>query len=94
VKLIVLALSLSFVALVACASEADPAADPAAESTAADTGGCHQVCPHCSSKPGTECPLSPCYLQCNDGQGHTTCPDNELCIQGYRWNSNACKCVH
>jgi hypothetical protein len=92
VKLLMLALSFSFVALVACTSGTDP--DPAESATAEALSGCHQVCPHCPSKPGTECPLAPCYEQCSDPQGHAICPDNELCIQGYRWNPNACKCQH
>ena len=90
-KLLIVALLSSLVALVACSSAEDPAVD----STSAEAlSGCHQVCPHCSGKPGTECPLSPCYTQCADPQGHPVCPDNELCIQGYTWQPNACKCVH
>jgi hypothetical protein len=92
VKLLALALSITLVAAVACTSGG---ADPDVESatTEALAGGCHQVCPHCSSRPGTECPLAPCYLQCSDPQGHAVCPENELCIQGYTWQPNACKCV-
>jgi hypothetical protein len=92
IKSVMLLAALSLFTLsVACTTDPETSDDSTSE---AAVSGCHQVCPHCSSKPGTECPLSPCYLQCNDGQGHQVCPDTELCIQGYKWQPNACKCVH
>jgi hypothetical protein len=92
VKIAAIAAALSFIALVACTTNSDP--EPATESNTAEAlSGCHQVCPHCPNKPGTECPLAPCYLKCSDPQGHDVCPDNEMCIQGYAWQPNACKCA-
>jgi hypothetical protein len=93
VKYFLLVAALGLVALApACRLGSD--SESTDDSVAEAVSGCHQVCPHCSNQPGTECPLSPCYLQCSDPSGHAICPDNQLCIQGYRWNPNSCKCQH
>jgi hypothetical protein len=77
---------------VAAACTAEPEALPEASASSEALTGCHTVCPHCPNKPGTECPMAPCYEQCSDGNGHDVCPENQMCIQGYAWNPNACKC--